>query len=86
MNTFYFNTGVRPHTIHNPEFPYDYHKKQGHIIRNTLLIPFDCEAPKNATLLFLCDNPNLPNSQQENVLVAPVSNTTMHSKYAYFRI
>lgn len=54
MNTFYFNTGVRPHTIHNPEFPYEYHKKVGNVIRNGVFqIPFDCDVPENATLMFL---------------------------------
>jgi hypothetical protein len=84
MNTFYFNTGVRPETVH--DFPYEYHKEQGHIIRGTLAIPFDCEAPKDATLMFLCDNPNLPESTLKNVAVFPVSNTSMASKYAYFRV
>lgn len=83
MNTFYFNTGVRPETVSN--FPYDYHRKQGHKIRGTLLIPFDCEAPKNDTLMFLCDNPNLKEASLDNVTAYPVSNTTMLSKCAYFK-
>ena len=87
MKTFYFNTGVKPCTIHNPEFAYDYHKKAGHTIKNgTLQIPFDCEAPDNAKLLFLCDNPSLPQAQSEGVVVCKIFNTTMISSYAYFLI
>ena len=84
MNTFYFNTGVRPHTVSN--FPYEYHKKMGHVIRDTLLIPFDCEAPKDAVLMFLCPHNDLPESKLENVKVFKVFNTSMTSDYAYFRI
>ena len=87
MNTFYFNTGVRPHTISNPSFPYEYHKKQGHKIdRGTLEIPFDCDAPENASVLFLCSDPELPDSKARNIIVREVFNTTMCSKYAYLRI
>ena len=86
MNTFYFNTGVRPHTISNPPFPYDYHKKAGHVIKGgTLQIPFDCDAPKDATIIMLCNPPDLPEGKAGGVLVCEVSNTTMASKYAYMR-
>jgi hypothetical protein len=84
MNTFYFNTGVIPHNVSN--FPYEYHKKIGNIIRNTLLIPFECEAPENSTLLYLCNNDKLPESNYENIGVFPVFNTNMCSKFAYFRL
>jgi len=87
MNTFYFNTGVRPETVHNPSFPYEYHKKVGNVIRGGVLqCPFDCDAPEDAQLMFLCDNPELPESKAENVIVREVFNTSMISKYAYFRI
>jgi hypothetical protein len=86
MNTFYFNTGVRPETVHNPEFPYEYHRKKGHVIRGTLLIPFDCDAPADSTLIYMCDNPDLPESKNPNVKVCEVFNSTMCSKYAYMRI
>ena len=84
MKTFYFNTGVRPENV--PNFPYNYHKEKGHKIMGTLCIPFDCEAPDNAALMFLCDNPELPESKFDNVSVYPVFNTSMVSKYVYFRI
>ena len=85
MNTFYFNTGVNPKNVTN--FPYEYHKNNGHLIKNgTLQIPFDCKAPKTAQLMWLCDNPNLDESKSKNVKVYPVFNTTMLSKYAYFII
>ena len=89
MNTFYFNTGVRPETIHNPDFNYEYHAKlrPANIIKNgTLQIPFDCAAPQDAKVIFLCDIPTLPESQCPGVIVREVSNTTMISKYAYLRV
>ncbi len=79
--TFYFNTGVRPETVSN--FPYKYHEEKGDVIRGTLLIPFECDAPENAQLKYLCDNPNLePNTP--NVKVYEVTGGNMSSKYAYF--
>lgn len=86
MNTFYFNTGVKPETVFNPSFPYEYHRKKGNIIRNTLLIPFDCDAPKNAKFIMSCDNPNLSEIKSKNVIVREMFNTNMLSKYAYFEI
>lgn len=86
MKTRYFNTGVRAYHVTN--FPFEYHKEQGHRIdaNGVLSIPFDCEAPDNAKLMFLCNNPELPESKNDNVLVVSVSNTTMISKYAYFKV
>lgn len=86
MNRFYFNTGVRPYNINN--FPFEYHKKVGNVIsgNGVLLCPFDCDAPENSTLMFLCDNPNLPESKAETVGVFEVFNTSLVSKYAYFRL
>ena len=85
MRTFYFDTGVQPHTVQNPKFAYDYHKQSGHVIRGgTLQIPFDCDAPENARLLFLCSNKDLP--EGKNALVCKVHNTTMASDYAYFAL
>lgn len=84
MNTFYFNTGVRPENVIN--FPYEYHRKNGNVIRGTLLNPFDCEAPENATLMFLCSNPDLTEAKADNVQVFEIFNTKLASKYAYFRI
>lgn len=78
MKTFYFNTGV---TIIPP---YGNQVRRG----GTNQIPFDVpdSVPDNATLLFLCDNPDLPESKCDWCMVVPVSNTDMSSKYAYFRI
>lgn len=85
MNTFYFNTGVRPNEINN--FPYDYHKEVGNVISGGVLqCPFECDAPKDAELLFLCGNPDLLESKADNVIVCEVFNTSIMSKYAYFRI
>jgi len=86
MKTFYFNTGVQTNTISN--FPYEYHKKVGDVISDNgvLHCPFDCDAPENASLMFLCDNPDLDESKANNVIVCEVFNTSMVSKYAYLRI
>ena len=86
-HTFYFNTGVQPSNVRNPEFDYEYHREKGHVIKNgTLHIPFDCDAPEDCTLLFMCNDPSLPESKQKNVIVCKVSNTTMFSKYAYLKM
>lgn len=86
MNRFYFNTGVRPETISNPSFPYEYYLEKGNVIRGTLLIPYDCDAPLDAEPLFLCDNPNLDEAKLSNVKVFEIKGGNMLSKYAYFRV
>jgi hypothetical protein len=74
----YFDTGCRPHNSPN------LHK--GQVWRNgTKQIPFDVDAPESATLLFLCDNPELPEATDPAVLVREVFNTAMLSRYAYLR-
>ena len=84
MTTFWFSTGVRLSTT-------SFKEKNDRWVRSTdgdfvRLIPFDCDAPKNAIHLFSCDYPNLPESKLPDIIVRPVFNTTMLSKYAYFRI
>lgn len=79
MNKFYFNTGVK----------FDHTRKlfADHVWRNgTMQIPFECEAPENAELLFCCGNPNLPESKLSHVVVCEIHNSSMVSKYAYFRV
>ena len=79
MNKFYFNTGVRP------ESGSKLFKDQ--VWRNGVKqIPLECEAPENALLMFCCDNPNLPESKLENVIVREIFNSSIISKYAYFKI
>lgn len=79
MNTFYFDTGVKPWNCNG--------LTKGQVWRNgTKQIPFDADVPKNSTLMFLCDNPNLGESRAHNVRVVEVHNTVMVSKYAYFRV
>lgn len=81
MQKFYFNTGVVPHKV--PNFPYEYHKKQGDEIRGTLLIPFYCEdVPAGAVFKFACDNPDLP--EAKSMLVREIHNSNLISKFAYF--
>lgn len=85
MNKFYFNTGVNPYNVIN--FPFEYHKKVGDVIKGgTLQCPFECDAPKNSSLMFLCGNPDLAEGKAENVKVVEVFNTSLASKYAYMRI
>jgi hypothetical protein len=82
MQTFYFNTGVRPSQIHNSSFPYDYHKSKGNIIRDdVLLLPFIVkDVPEGATFAFGCDDPN----RAGNYIVREVEGGNLLSKYAYF--
>lgn len=82
MKTFYFNTGVRPENVVN--FPYKYHEEQGHVIRGTLLIPFDCEyVPEKAVFAFAADNIELA---KDELICREIHNSTLHSKYAFFKI
>jgi hypothetical protein len=77
MDTFYFNTGVKPW---NNSFlaPGDM------LINNERHIPFDCEdVPAGSTFAFCCDNPNL--HPEAGYIVRKMYNTTMLSEYAYFR-
>ena len=78
MKTFYFNTGVKAYNS-------SYMAKND--IRNChgeRLIPFDCDnVPENATLKYLCDNPDLE-QYGANMIIKELFNTTMCSKYAYF--
>lgn len=79
MNKFYFNTGVRLKSGSS--------LWKDQVWRNgTKQIPFECEAPENATLMFLCHNPDLPESKIPGVIVCKVYNSSMTSDYAYFRI
>lgn len=79
MNRFYFDTGVRP--VNNPNL------WGNEVWRNgTKQVPFDADAPKDAHLMSLCDNPHLPESDTPGVIVREVFNTSMCSKYAYFRV
>lgn len=81
MKTFYFNTGV---SFVKYPFLYGNQVNKG----GTKQIPFDVEdsVPDNATLMFLCSDPKLPESKHQNVIVVPVFNTDMVSKYAYFKV
>lgn len=79
MNRFYFNTGVRPESG-SPVYA-------DQVWRNgTKQIPFDADAPANACLMFMCDDPNRLEAQIPGVLVREVFNTSMVSKYAYLRV
>ena len=82
-NTFYFNTGVKPYGYSNPPMSLS----KGQVWRRgTKQIPFDADAPADATLLYLCNTPDLIESTCPGVIVREVSNTTICNKYAYFRL
>jgi hypothetical protein len=87
MTTFYFNTGVQPHSLgenpwrNNP--PYKLSK--GHVLRGTVQIPFQCaDVPDKAEFRFACDNPNLPEASLPCFVVREIHDSVMVSKYAYF--
>lgn len=78
---FYFNTGVRPERVE--AFPYDYHREKGHVIRGTLLIPFDADdVPERAE--FVCCTSNIE-QYKDMFIIAEIRNTSMVSKYAVFK-
>lgn len=78
MRKFNFNTGVKIWV--NP------HIKGGIDSGNgTVVIPFECDVPENATFLYACDNPNL-HPQTPNIIVAEIHNSELASKYAYFNV
>lgn len=83
MKTFYFNTGVQPYK-HTPPVKLG----PGQIMRGgTMQIPFDCEnVPENAVFMFACDNDKLSEAAYKNVIVREMFNTSMCSKYAYFKV
>lgn len=87
MQTFYFNTGVkpidaswRPHHSGTREIPLS----KGQVWRNgTKQIIFQCEnVPEGATFKFACDIPDLP--EAKNMIVREIVSEGMLSKYAYF--
>lgn len=83
--TFYFNTGVRVFVMEYADMGKPKHyDATDKIINGQRHIPFDCEdVPEGASFSFACDNPNL---YSEGVyIVREMTNTTMCSKYAYFK-
>ena len=83
MKTFYFNTGVRPQNRSV--------LCKGQIWRNgTMQIPFDVpdDVPSNATLLGLSNHLDSfgYGNAKGYIIRVEVSNTSMVSKYAFFRV
>ena len=86
MRTMYFDTGVSQTAVYTHP-PYHPRIFKGQVWRNgTKQIPYDVDAPENATEMFLCDTPDLPESKLPGVIVREVFNTTMSSKYVYLKI
>lgn len=77
MKTFYFNTGVKPENRT--------HLCKGQVWRGgTMQMPFDCEkVPDNAIFQFSCDHTP---PGDEHLLRREMHNTTMVSKYAFFKL
>jgi len=48
----------------------------------TVIIPFECDAPKGAKLAFLTDSPDL---DENNLKKFRIHNSRKNSKYAYFK-
>jgi hypothetical protein len=87
MQTFYFNTGVRPENVQNPPFPYEYHKSIGNVIRGSLCIPFQCEnVPKDSEFVCACDNDNLHPGSKTIFVRKIAEGSNLISKFAYFRL
>jgi len=80
MQTFYFNTGVKPwNTNVQAETA-----RGNKFINNELNVPFDVEdVPEGAQLASLCSNPDVKGANQ---IMREVFNTTMCSKYAFFNV
>lgn len=83
--TFYFNTGVRVFVMEYADMGKPkYYAPTDKIINGQRHIPFDCDnVPKGSTFAFACDNPNL--HPEAGYIVREMHNTTMCSKYAYFK-
>lgn len=87
ITTFYFNTGVRPNFAAKP--PIEANPEHGQVLRHgTIQIPFQVEnVPEDASLLFLCDNPDLPEGKYNGRVVAKLlPGSGMVSKFAYFQL
>lgn len=79
MRTMYFDTGCTPENS-----PGLY---KGQVWKNgTKQIPFDVDAPENATLLFLSDKLDDETTLIPGIIVREVFNTSMLSRYAYLRV
>jgi hypothetical protein len=80
MKTFYFNTGV------SLKKETKIYKGQAISSNGVVLIPFQCEnISDEAKFMFACDYPDLEESKMPNVIVRKILNSTLVSKYAYFK-
>jgi len=79
--TFYFDTGVRPENC-------DGILSRGQVWREGVKkIPFDCDdVPEGSLFMFGTPYNDLPVASAYNVIVRETHNTSLCSKYAYFRI
>ena len=82
MRTFKFNTGVKCADTNRG-------LSKGEILstNGVILIPFSCDIPDDldVTFLFGCDSLNAP-YKENNFIVKEIFNSTIISKYAYFRV
>lgn len=79
---FYFNTGVHRYA-HNPPIPLMPGEEWNNNIK---VIPFYCDdVPETAAFLYACDIPDLDKNDL-SVIVREIHDSTLISKYAYFKI
>ena len=81
MKRFYFNTGVR-----FSDYPYLYGNQVNRGGTKQIPLDVDDSVPDNAGLLFCCNDPDLPESKMDNVIVASIHNSDIESKFAYFML
>lgn len=79
---FYFNTGVHRYA-HNPPISLTEGQEWSNDIK---VIPFYCDdVPETAAFMYACDIPDL-DKNDPNVIVREICDSTLISKYAYFKI
>lgn len=82
--TYYFNTGVRPETIQN--FPYEYHRKKGNVIRGTLQIPFECEDVPDKAIFRYAGAADCKLKDYPDVKGFKILSGNLLSEYAFFKL
>jgi len=83
LQKFYFDTGVQRY-MHNPPIPLA--EGQEWSSNDVKVIPFYCEnVPETAEFMYVCDTPEL-DKDNSSVIVREIYNSTLLSKYAYFKL
>lgn len=84
MAEFEFCTGVRPESGAKLFGEYQRWRPTvgGGVVKVVLLY---ADVPADSTLLFACDQPDLPDAKAPGVVVAPITGGLV-SKFGYFRV